>query len=142
MALRHRDDAESRDLRRTPSSRELPVLDANGIDSECLRVYLRGMKYTPSAPAGGQEPDGAAAMPLVKIRGRGAAHNPPNRFERIDLVPDLDELDREYDPEAPGPSTVYLRDATRTVLAHNDSPDVGFDVSVNPYRGCEHGCLC
>ncbi|HYE58348.1 MAG TPA: hypothetical protein VD948_07565, partial [Rhodothermales bacterium] len=98
------------------------------------------MKYTPSAPAGGQEPDGAAAMPLVKIRGRGAAWNPPNRFEPIEVLPDLDELDREYDEEAPGPRTVFLRDTSRSIIARNDSPDVPFETSVNPYRGCEHGC--
>ena len=38
------------------------------------------------------------------------------------------------------PETVLLEDRTRTILAHNDSPDVGFDVGINPYRGCSHGC--
>ena len=75
--------------------------------------------------------------PLVQLRGRGTAQNPPNRFVQMDFVPDYDHLD----PEAPGPGTVFLRDATRTVIARNDSPDVGFDASVNPYRGCEHGCI-
>jgi DNA repair photolyase len=77
------------------------------------------------------------AKPLVQIRGRGTAHNPPNRFVQIDFVPDYDELD----PEAPGPRTVFLRDTTRNIIARNESPDVGFDASVNPYRGCEHGCI-
>ncbi|MFL5382870.1 MAG: PA0069 family radical SAM protein [Longimicrobiaceae bacterium] len=75
--------------------------------------------------------------PLIQLRGRGTAHNPPNRFVQMDFVPDYDELD----PEAPGPGTVFLRDATRTIIARNDSPDVGFSASVNPYRGCEHGCI-
>ena len=75
--------------------------------------------------------------PLVQLRGRGTAQNPPNRFVQMDFVPDYDELD----PEAPGPGTVFLRDATKTIIARNDSPDVGFDASVNPYRGCEHGCI-
>jgi hypothetical protein len=75
--------------------------------------------------------------PLIQLRGRGTAQNPPNRFVQMDFVPDYDELD----PEAPGPGTVFLRDATRTIIARNDSPDVGFDASVNPYRGCEHGCI-
>ena len=39
-----------------------------------------------------------------------------------------------------GPQTRFYRDSSRTILAHNDSPDVGFDTSINPYRGCEHGC--
>jgi len=75
--------------------------------------------------------------PLIQLRGRGTAQNPPNRFVQMDFVPDYDELD----PEAPGPGTVFLRDATKTIIARNDSPDVGFDASVNPYRGCEHGCI-
>src|SRR3954468_20726381 len=81
-----------------------------------------------------QEPE---TRPLVQLRGRGTAQNPPNRFVQMDFVPDYDELD----PEAPGPGTVFLRDATKTIIARNDSPDVGFDASVNPYRGCEHGCI-
>src|SRR3954467_7863599 len=72
------------------------------------------------------------------IKGRGAAHNPPNRFERIDVVPDGDLLDAEYQP---APNTVYLNDAARTIIATNDSPDVGFTHSINPYRGCSHGCI-
>jgi len=75
--------------------------------------------------------------PLIQLRGRGTADNPPNRFVQMDFVPDYDELD----PEAPGPGTVFLRDATKTIIARNDSPDVGFSASVNPYRGCEHGCI-
>ena len=39
------------------------------------------------------------------------------------------------------PRTIYLRDPTRTIIATNDSPDVGFEASINPYRGCEHGCI-
>jgi DNA repair photolyase len=68
--------------------------------------------------------------------GRGAASNPANRFELICYQRDPDDpID-----ESPGPSTHFFRDRTRTILAHNDSPDVGFDTSINPYRGCEHGC--
>src|SRR5262245_26987403 len=68
-------------------------------------------------------------------RGRGAAGNPSNRFELICHEPDPDA------GPSPAPATVLLRDRTRSILAHNDSPDVGFDTSVNPYRGCEHGCV-
>lgn len=74
---------------------------------------------------------------LVRIRGRGAAANPPNRFERLAYVPDR-ELS---DGEDPGPRTVFLRDPSRRIITRNDSPDVGFEASVNPYRGCEHGCI-
>lgn len=68
---------------------------------------------------------------------RGAAGNPANRFEKIHLEPDAD-----WDPEdEPLPTTQFLRDHTATIIARNDSPDLGFDASVNPYRGCEHGCI-
>ena len=70
------------------------------------------------------------------IRGRGAAENPPNRFIPIARVPLPD-----YDPsEDPAPQTQFFRDATRDVLATNTSPDIPFTYSLNPYRGCEHGC--
>ena len=70
-------------------------------------------------------------------RGRGTATNPPNRFTPLHYVPDPD-----CDPaEEPAPTTQLFSDTTRAILAHNTSPDVGFDTSLNPYRGCEHGCL-
>ncbi|MCB1125233.1 MAG: PA0069 family radical SAM protein [Verrucomicrobiae bacterium] len=69
-------------------------------------------------------------------RGRGAVANPPNRFERLALAPD-----EAADPvEARAPRTEFLRDRSASVIARNDSPDVPFDASLNPYRGCEHGC--
>jgi DNA repair photolyase len=73
----------------------------------------------------------------VSIHGRGAAENPRNRFERLEYVCD----DEPIESEERTTRTHYLRDASRSVIAHNDSPDVGFDTSVNPYRGCEHGCI-
>ncbi|MEP6937550.1 MAG: PA0069 family radical SAM protein [Chthoniobacterales bacterium] len=74
-------------------------------------------------------------------RGRGASANPPNRFESLHL--ELDPIDPEPgDDVLPPPrQTQFYRDATKTIIARNDSPDVGFETSVNPYRGCEHGCI-
>lgn len=69
-------------------------------------------------------------------RGRGAISNPTNRFERISLERDAD-WNNEQDP---GPTTQFLRDHSRTIIAYNDSPDISFSASINPYRGCEHGC--
>jgi hypothetical protein len=72
-----------------------------------------------------------SSTPLVQIRGRGAVSNPANRFERIDFA-----LEREtLDEDDPAPRTTFLRDTTRGIIARNDSPDVGFETSVNPYRG-------
>src|SRR5437762_2023380 len=72
-----------------------------------------------------------------RVRGRGAATNPPNRFELIRYDRDADCW---TDEDRPSPATQFLRDSTRSIIATNDSPDVGFEVSINPYRGCEHGC--
>ena len=89
--------------------------------------------------AGGKSAGAPEGMPpeLRVLRGRGATDNPPNRFERLHV----EAVDEWTDPDDPAPRTVLFRDATRNILAYNDSPDVGFDVTVNPYRGCEHGCI-
>ncbi len=71
-----------------------------------------------------------------KVRGRGAASNPPNRFEKITY-----ETSEWDEPGDPARHTVFLKDDTRTIINYNDSPDVGFNASINPYRGCEHGCI-
>jgi DNA repair photolyase len=69
------------------------------------------------------------------IVGRGAAGNPKNRFESIEIESEPGESDEE-----PGSATVFLRDASRSIITRNNSPDIGFDASINSYRGCEHGC--
>src|SRR6058998_4049627 len=75
-------------------------------------------------------------MSPEKRRGRGAASNPANRFETLSYhSSDWDE------PDDPQPQTSFLKDRTRSIINYNDSPDVGFDASINPYRGCEHGCV-
>jgi len=69
--------------------------------------------------------------------GRGTAENPPNRFEKLVYVRDPESID----PEEPSPKTQFLRDVSKSLISYNDSPDVGFEASINPYRGCEHGCI-
>src|SRR5580704_961983 len=73
----------------------------------------------------------------LPLKGRGAADNPPNRFERLHYEPDEDGAP----DERPAPATQFFKDATASIIATNDSPDVGFNASFNPYRGCEHGCV-
>jgi len=68
----------------------------------------------------------------MKIPSRGAADNPPNRFER--LMVELEE------PAERNPRTQFLRESARSIISRNDSPDISFSASLNPYRGCEHGC--
>lgn len=74
--------------------------------------------------------------PPAAIKGRGASWNPQNRFETLEYV-----LDDEAPGDGGAPRTIYMRDPARTLIATNDSPDIGFEASINPYRGCEHGCI-
>src|SRR6267142_325425 len=77
------------------------------------------------------------------LRGRGASWSPANRFEKlhVDLTdPDVADVGCETE-EIPRRPTQYFRDGTRTIITRNASPDVGFETSLNPYRGCEHGCI-
>lgn len=74
-----------------------------------------------------------------RAKGRGAVSNRSGRFEAAAREAVDDGWERAEDP-APLRTTVTM-DATRTVLTRNTSPDVPFDVSINPYRGCEHGCV-
>ncbi len=87
---------------------------------------------------GGALEDTTGAHPDAR-RGRGAVSNAAGRYEstsRHALDDGWDNLD-----EPPPPlRTQMIRDATRTIIARNTSPDIGFDRSINPYRGCEHGC--
>jgi len=66
---------------------------------------------------------------------RGATGNPPNRFERLQVI-----LDEEVAFEKRNPATSYFRDDAQTIISRTESPDIGFEASINPYRGCEHGC--
>jgi DNA repair photolyase len=83
---------------------------------------------------------GTAPHPSHPV-GRGAGQQPPNRFERL-YIADSPDLADDLGDEGPAPlRTEFFVDASRTIVATNDSPDVGFSASVNPYRGCEHGCI-
>src|SRR5947199_6305054 len=79
----------------------------------------------------------------MPIRGRGASWSAANRFEKLHIdVSDADVVDVDRGAkERPGLSTQYFRDATKSIITRNNSPDVGFETSLNPYRGCEHGCI-
>jgi DNA repair photolyase len=74
-------------------------------------------------------------------RGRGSASNPTNRFERLRYLEELEVRDEARSDDGAGAlRTRFYRDASRSAIATNQSPDLGFDASINPYRGCEHGC--
>ncbi len=83
-------------------------------------------------------------LPPSRLRARGSAENPEGRFERLRYLeePEFQEhLERDPEEERPLLQTRYLEDPSRGLLSRNDSPDVPFAVSLNPYRGCEHGCV-
>ncbi len=104
-------------------------------------------------------PNQALADSLVPdraVKGRGAVSNRTGRYESQERVAVADGWEHAPAPEdapkpccaeeededpAPSPRTKVSIDATRTIIARNDSPDIGFDRSINPYRGCEHGCV-
>jgi DNA repair photolyase len=74
------------------------------------------------------------------MHGRGAGFDPPTRFERF--VFEREEAPRSPDDDGDAaPRTQYFVDRTKSLLVENDSPDVPFRFSANPYRGCEHGCI-
>jgi DNA repair photolyase len=97
----------------------------------------------PSKPAGGFVDDATGLLGLVvdheRRRGRGAQTNASGRYEPLARIA-FDDGWRSLD-ELPPFKTQVSVDATRKIITRNESPDIGFDRSINPYRGCEHGCI-
>ncbi len=80
-------------------------------------------------------------LPALVRKGRGAVTNRAGRFEPTTTEAVDDGWERPEDEELPPLRTSVTVDSTRTIIARNQSPDIGFDRSINPYRGCEHGCV-
>src|SRR5262245_26764794 len=94
----------------------------------------------PSEPAGAPPfPELAVAIDRERRRGRGAQSNTSGRYEAEARVA-FDDGWQSLEELPPFKTTVSI-DTSRKVIARNDSPDIGFDRSINPYRGCEHGCV-
>jgi DNA repair photolyase len=74
--------------------------------------------------------------------GRGSHIDPPNRFLPVHTEADWEQIegDEDFLAAADRPPTEYLPDASQSIVSTNDSPDIPFRYSVNPYRGCAHGC--
>lgn len=87
-------------------------------------------------------PQSAPSHPREVRRGRGATWNPGNRFRDTTREAFDDGWGAPGDDDAPAPlrTTVTIQPA-RTIIARNESPDIPFDQSINPYQGCEHGCI-
>jgi len=81
-------------------------------------------------------------IPIVPLKGRGATSNRAPRFDAWERETDGEFIDGALgDEPLPNPRTVVTEAAARTIISRNQSPDVPFDQSVNPYQGCEHGCI-
>jgi DNA repair photolyase len=108
------------------------------MDTQIDRDAIAAMEF-----AGAPEPGPIQRLPSRQAAGRGAVSNPGVRFEAHDASPFDDgwETLSQDVGQLPRLETTLTRDSTRSAISWNTSPDIGFDRAVNPYRGCEHGCV-
>ncbi len=102
------------------------------------------MSDRPIDPVRRSQPGPPADLASVVRRGRGAVSNRPGRYEVRRLAPLDPSVEVRSDPddlEPPPLRTTVTPEATRSIVTRNDSPDIPFEQSINPYRGCEHGCV-
>jgi DNA repair photolyase len=103
----------------------------------------KGEKAMPDGMPNLTQGESAFAMPSLARKGRGAVSNPPVRFEAAQREAFDDgwaTLEQSF-AELPPLPTSLTEDRAKSALSYNESPDLGFDRSINPYRGCEHGCV-
>ncbi|HEX5510063.1 MAG TPA: PA0069 family radical SAM protein, partial [Pseudolabrys sp.] len=110
-------------------------------NSTALKRPPAGQPSTPADDKFGEYTTGllGVAVDFERRRGRGATTNAVGRYEPLARIA-FDDGWRSLD-ELPAFKTTVTVDATRKIITRNDSPDIGFDRSINPYRGCEHGCI-
>ena len=85
-----------------------------------------------------------ARKPSAPVKGRGAASRPAGRFEKTVTVGEDDGWGSVYETDEAGGArieTTVVEERARSIISRNQSPDIGFSQSINPYRGCEHGCV-
>jgi DNA repair photolyase len=121
------DGKNARKYRSAPFSATMPMGTLS-----CLSFFADSIHFTAMNENLPENTQQSRQLP----RGRGSGTNPHNRFESISIERDNDYDDRE---DVPIP-TQFLQDNSKTLIAYNNSPDIGFEASINPYRGCEHGC--
>jgi DNA repair photolyase len=113
------------------------------LDSTCVLMYHFALGETDRhAPVGDDEEDRMNEGSLPSPRGRGGTARPANRFENVVRVPDFADFegDDEFLDELQRVPTEFLSDRSQSIVSENASPDIPFRYSLNPYRGCEHGC--
>jgi DNA repair photolyase len=101
-----------------------------------MKRQTEPLERVPDAP-----PEPIAQEPRALERGRGATFNPGNRYRRDVRERADDGWTRDGGDDPPQLATTVTIQRSRTIIARNDSPDIGFDRSINPYQGCEHGCV-
>lgn len=129
-----RSDANARRPLAPSPSRPTPGAPAGG--------FARRGGHSPRRPAAvnlAAPPDADVAIEAARRRGRGAQSNATGRYEPLARVA-FDDGWQNFDELPPFKTTVTI-DSTRKIITRNDSPDISFDRSINPYRGCEHGCI-
>src|ERR1043166_3535095 len=94
---------------------------------------------SPPPPAEFGPPSAGTMVERERRRGRGAQSNASGRYEPLARVA-FDDGWQSLEALPPFATRVSV-DASRKVIKRNESPDIGFDRSINPYRGCEHGCV-
>jgi len=107
--------------------------------AEKSRQQARVLRARPGAIDLDAPTDAEAAVDGARRRGRGAQSNASGRFEPLARIAFDDGW--QSSEELPPFKTTVTIDSTRRIITHNDSPDISFDRSINPYRGCEHGCI-
>lgn len=80
-------------------------------------------------------------MRPTPIKGRGSVSNKTSRFDQLQRVSFDDEWSTDGDQAPPRPATTVSMETAKSIISRNDSPDIPFEQSINPYRGCEHGCI-
>ena len=111
--------------------------DVNEFDQKQFDQEQVDEKLFDSSPV---DPSIDSSAKRLLIKGRGALSNRESRFLSTLSVPVDDGWDLESEPE-PNPATTLLPDRTVRLITKNSSPDIPFDRSINPYKGCEHGCV-
>jgi DNA repair photolyase len=129
-----RSDAAVRRPPAPPPSSPPPPAPAGGFARRGGPASRRPAAVNLEAPT---DPD--AAVEAARRRGRGAQSNASGRYEPLARIA-FDDGWQNFEELPPFKTTVTL-DSTRKIITRNDSPDISFDRSINPYRGCEHGCI-
>src|SRR5262245_57892258 len=124
--------------RRPPASPTPPSPPPAGASARHGRAQAAA-PWRPAAVDLAAPADTQVAVDAARRRGRGAQANAPGRYEPLARIA-FDDGWQSFEELPPFKTTVTI-DATRTIIARNQSPDLSFDRSINPYRGCEHGCI-